>query len=124
MAVLPKQRIKDGKTKPTRYYSHKQETFVAKELGGKVQPNSGATMFAKGDVVLDDWLIEAKTSTKDQLSFAIKKGWLEKNLQESLFIGKPYNALSFNFGPGQNNYYVIDEQTFKQCVELLHKYVV
>lgn len=124
MAVGLKQRIKDGQTKPTRYYSHKQEAKVAEELGGKVQPNSGAVPFDKGDVVLDKWLIEAKTSTTDKLSFAIKKGWLEKNIQESLFMGKPYSALVFNFGPGQENYYVIDEQTFKEFLELQQKNVV
>ena len=124
MAVGLKQRIKDRQTKPTRYYSHKQEAKVAEELGGKLTLNSGATPFQKGDLLTDQWLIEAKTSTTDKLSFAIKKGWLEKNIQESLFMGKPYSALVFNFGPGQENYYVIDEQTFKEFLELQQKNVV
>lgn len=31
-------------SRPTRYYSKKQENLIAKELGGKRQPNSGAAM--------------------------------------------------------------------------------
>ena len=34
----------------TRHYSKKQEKRVAKNLGGKVNANSGATGFYKGDV--------------------------------------------------------------------------
>ena len=47
--------------KPTRFFSKNQEKQVAKNLSGKVIPNSGATAFAKGDVALDNFLIECKT---------------------------------------------------------------
>ena len=41
-------RNKEGqKATPTRVYSKKQETAVAKSVGGKVQKNSGATLFDK-----------------------------------------------------------------------------
>ena len=102
--------------KPTRYYSTKQETEVAKALNGKRTPNSGATMFNKADVTTDNWLIECKTCVKDQKSFSIKKEWIEKNTQESCFMGKPYTAISFNFGPNSENYYIIDEITFKELL--------
>lgn len=107
-------RKKDGKDKPTRFYSNKQEKHVAKELNGKQQPNSGATTFKKGDVCADDWLIECKTCTKLKDSFSIKKEWLEKNLRESVLVGKEYNALAFNFGPNEKMYYIIDEKTFEE----------
>lgn len=105
------------KDKPTRYYSDKQEKSIAKAIGGKQTANSGAGMFAKSDVSTDEWIFEAKTCTTDKESFSIKKAWLDKNLQESVFMGKKYNALVFNFGPGQKNYYVIDELTFKELIE-------
>ena len=124
MAIQVRQRVREDNKKPTRYYSSKQEKEVAKELGGKTTLNSGATSWQKGDIIVDNWMIECKTCTTDKLSFAIKKGWLEKNLQESLFMGKPYTALAFNFGPGQENYYIIDEPTFKEFLELQHKNVV
>ncbi|GAG11741.1 unnamed protein product, partial [marine sediment metagenome] len=59
-------------------YSNAQEKKVAKALGGKKVPNSGATAFNKGDVVLKDWLIECKTSATPKKSFSVKKEWLEQ----------------------------------------------
>jgi len=101
--------------KPTRFYSNRQEKHIAKELGGKKVANSGATAFNKGDVVLNDWLLEAKTKTSPTNSFSIKKEWLLKNKEESYAMRKSYNALVFDFGDG-NNYYVIDEKTFKEVL--------
>lgn len=119
MAMGVVERNKDGKKKSTRFYSSKQEKKVAKNLKGFVTPNSGATPFIKSDILLDDWCIEAKTKTKDSDSMSIKKEWLEKNLQESLFMGKKYNALVFSFGPNSKNYYIVDEDTFKEFIETL-----
>ena len=107
----------DGESKPTRYYSSQQEKTVAKSLGGKRQPNSGATMFAKGDVVADSWLIECKTRTQPSDSISIKKSWIEKNSVEALFLSKPFNAIAFNFGPNEENYYIIDEDMMKFLME-------
>ena len=107
--------------KPTRYYSSEQEKSVAKNLGGKRQPNSGATMFAKGDVVADNWLIECKVKTTHSDSMSIKKSWIEKNATEALFLGKPFGAIAFSFGPGEENYYIIDEDTMVLLIKLLEK---
>lgn len=44
MAVGVRQRQKEGEpAKPTRWYSSKQEKDVAKAVGGRQTPNSGAT---------------------------------------------------------------------------------
>lgn len=114
-----RERHREGEKKPTRYYSNKQEDQVAKSLGGKTTKNSGATLFQKGDLTLDNWLIEAKTKTSNSESMSIKKEWLSKNLSESLFMGKKYNALVFSFGPDEDNYYIIDEYLFKELVYYL-----
>ena len=99
--------------KPTRYYSKKQEKKVAKATGGKRQANSGATAFAKGDVITRNWLIECKTKTKDCKSFTIKEDWLLKNEEEAFAMGKNNSALCFDFGPSANKrYYVISERLF------------
>lgn len=98
---------------PTRYYSKKQEKKVAKTLNGKRQPNSGATPFAKGDIVTTNWLIECKTKTRDSSSFTIKEDWLLKNEEEAFAMGKNNSALCFDFGPSANKrYYVISERLF------------
>lgn len=105
--------------RPTRFYSDKQEKQVAKAVGGKQTANSGATAFVKGDVLLDDWLIECKTCTSEKKSFAIQQEWLSKNAQEAFAMGKSFSAVAFNYGPGAPNYYVIDEKTFKRLLTLL-----
>lgn len=107
--------------KPTRYYSKKQEDTIAKNLGGQRVKNSGATMFAKSDVLLENFCIEAKTKTSPSQSISIKKEWLEKTAEESLMMAKPYSALAFNFGPGEKNYYIIDEYLFELLLDKLDK---
>ncbi len=111
------QRDKDGKKEPTRFYSKKQENDLAKHFEGERVKNSGATKFAKGDVTLDKWLLEAKTKMTPSKSMTIQKEWLEKNNQEALFMGKPYSALAFNFGPDEKNYYIINEELFDFLVQ-------
>lgn len=108
----------EDNTKPTRYYSSTQEKSIAKAVKGSVTKNSGATMFQKGDVITDKWLIEAKTCTSDKKSFSLKEEWFRKNKQEMVFMGKDYSTVVFNFGPNKPNYYVIDELTFKELLEL------
>lgn len=105
------------RVRPTRYYSRKQETQIAKEVSGRTTANSGATTFQKGDVVTADFLIEAKTKTEPCKSFSIKKEWLEKNEEEAFAMGKTHSALAFNFGEGEPNYYIISEKEFKEYLE-------
>lgn len=101
-------------SKPTRYYSKKQEKKVAKATGGKRQANSGATAFQKGDIITDQFLIECKTKTKDCSSFTIKEDWLLKSEEEAFAMGKNNSALCFDFGPSANKrYYVISERLFQ-----------
>lgn len=102
--------------KPTRHYSKIQETAVARVLGGERTLNSGATPFEKSDIKVRNFAIECKTRTTPSDSISIKKDWLEKNSKEALFNGKKYSALAFNFGPGEPNYYIIDEYLFQQLI--------
>lgn len=105
--------------KPTRFYSNKQEKQVAKAVGGRQVPNSGATPFNKGDVKTAQFLIECKTSVTEKRSFSVKKDWLLKNKEEAFAMGKDYSVLVFNFGPDSENYYVIDERLFKRLKEVI-----
>lgn len=123
MAFGVKERVKEtDKPKPTRWYSSKQEKEVAKTLGGKCTSNSGATDFGgKGDILLDNFLLECKTKTTPSNSISIKKEWFEKNTREAVFMGKPYSALVFNFGPGGENYYIINEELFEILTNKIKK---
>lgn len=107
-----------SKVKPTRYYSKKQESAIAKRLDFKRQPNSGATPFLKGDLIGHDFLIECKTKTSASSSISIRRDWLIKNKEEAFSMGKTHHALAFDFGAGET-YYVIDELHFKLLIDLL-----
>ena len=107
--------------KSTRYYSNRQEKQIAKALGGKQSSNSGATPFQKGDVKTSVVLIEAKTTTSPKSSFSIKKDWLLKNKEEAFAMNRQYSALAFNFGPDEENYYIIEEKLFKKLLNFLQE---
>lgn len=87
-------------------------------MSGKQTANSGASAFSKGDVKADNWLIECKTLTEPKKSHTIKREWLEKNAEEAFAMNKPYNALAFDFGDG-DNYFIVDAKTFKKIVDIL-----
>jgi hypothetical protein len=113
---MPQRRIREDKIQPTRHYSTKQEKQVASKFDGSRTLNSGATPYQKGDISLENFLLECKTKVKHSESITIQKEWLEKNEKEALFMGKPYSALVFNFGPNETNYYVIDEYLFETLI--------
>ena len=106
--------------KPTRFYSSRQEKTVAKNINGKVVPNSGAIRFGAGDVQTNNVLIECKTCTKPQNSFSVKKEWITKNREEAFAMGKSYSAVVIDFGDGEQHY-IISERMFKQWLESLDK---
>lgn len=99
----------------TRAYSSKQEKRVAKRLGGKVNSNSGATDFYKGDIRTQEILIECKTTTKEVKSVSIKKAWLDKLDEEKFSMGKYHSALAFDFGDGKD-YFIINADLMELVV--------
>lgn len=100
----------------TRKYSSTQEKGIAKKIHAKVQANSGATAFQKGDLLTADFLIECKTKVAESESVSIKREWLDKLQEERFAMNRPYAALAFNFGGLGNpkNFYIIDEALFQQ----------
>lgn len=110
----------------TRYYSDLQEKSVCKELNAYQQPNSGAGKFRKGDVLHlpTNTLIECKTCVSDKDSFSIKKEWIKKNKEEMRAQRLSYNCIAFNFGPGQENYYIIDSELMKFLLDKLEEEIM
>lgn len=103
----------------TRYFSNKQEQYVAKLLGGHTVSGSGSPHFCGGDVRIgNEWLIECKTSMKPKESFSVKKEWIEKNERERMDLQIPYSTLVFQFEEDGTNYFVLDEKTFKKMKEV------
>lgn len=121
MAIELCERHREGEKVPTRARSKVQETHVAKVTGGTRNPNSGATDFSgKADVNLDNlFSIECKTKMESSKSMTIKKEWVEKLKQETVFDGNKEWAIAFNFGPNEPCYYVIDENLFIMLCEVL-----
>ena len=106
----------------TRWFSSKQEQYVAKQLGGIVQPNSGAAHHTAGDVIIPETMvIECKTTTKENAkSWTIKQEWLQQNERERLDLMLPHSALAISTDPsGENNLYVINENLMKLLVKQL-----
>ena len=108
----------------TRYASNIQEKRIAGKLGGNVSSNSGAGLFNKGDIVVDDasLLIECKTCMEPKKSFSIKKDWIEKNKEEAFRLRLDNHAIAFNFDyQDKKDYYIIDDKLMKFLVEKLRK---
>lgn len=102
----------------TRDFSDFQEKHIAKITGGKVQSNSGGTRFGGGDVHTHKFLIEAKTPTKNQNSFAIKLEWLLKMQEQAFEQGKSESVLAFRFHPDAlHDFYVLNERQFLEYLE-------
>lgn len=103
------------RTRPTRFYSNRQEKAVAKSINGKQIANSGAANFVGGDVQNDNFLIECKTTMSEhKKSFSIKEEWLLKISEEAIGMRKQGAALCFDFGEQSNRYYIISEKMFKR----------
>lgn len=111
--------IKEGS--PTRTFSKRQETAVAKTVGGTRTPNSGATLFGgKSDVHIDKLInIECKTKMTKSKSISLKAEWFDKMMKESIFDGTKYSTLAFNFGPDEEMHYVINEELFLILLDAL-----
>lgn len=97
----------------TRDYSDRQEKHIAKVTGGRVQSNSGGTKFGGGDVHTNKFFIEAKTPTKEQISFTIKKEWITKMREQAYEQGKEEAVLAFRFDPNTDiDLYVLSQRQF------------
>lgn len=108
----------------TKYWSSRQEAYIAKKFGGYQSVNSGAGKFAGGDVVLPKvkCLVECKTATTEKSSFSIKKEWLEKIKQECFAKRQDNYVLAFNYGATDSpNYFILDEVQFSRYLDYLEK---
>jgi len=77
-----------------RCHGTNSERLVAKRLGGRTRPASGALEGCKGDVELNTYLLEAKSTIHKSMS--VKLDWLLKIEAEALAEQK-MPALSVTF---------------------------
>lgn len=88
------------------------EKVLAKYLGGKRQPFSGARWTEKGDIETPDFLIEVKTTAKE--SYALKLSVLKKIELEALHRYKRPALISVI---SDHPYAVVPLRVFKMLVE-------
>lgn len=81
----------------------------------KVQPNSGATPFAKGDVVDDLMVLECKTTMEPKKQFTVKKEWMDEIKSEQFQMKKEFSGVVFDFGQDPR-YVILTENDFLKLI--------
>jgi len=75
--------------------SARQERQVARSVGGKVQPGSGSSPRARGDVKSSEELIEVKYTDRD--SFSIRKAVWTEHVRRARVQGRePVMVIKFD----------------------------
>jgi hypothetical protein len=117
----------------TKDFSNLQEKRIAKTLGGRTQPASGALPLAskKSDVQVsssENWklLVSAKTSMvkthqAGKRSFTLKKEWLEEVKHQASEGGYDIGVVSVSFD-NRKDYYITEDIDFRNIVDALHDY--
>lgn len=108
---------KSSKVKSKSYIkktSIKQEKKLAKDLGAKQSPQSGAQETSPNDMILGNYVIESK-ATKGK-SINLKKEWLDKVKQSPINYGK-IPTLVLDFTKSGDRYILMDEKDFKRIVK-------
>ena len=100
----------------------KSEKTLARRLNGKQTPGSGNMAGSKGDVVLKDFLVEAKSTIHNSLG--VKLDWLFKIMGEAQMVGKkPALAVTFTSDKGVakigGKWIMIVESTFNRMKSAL-----
>jgi len=112
--------LRRAETKDKGVAGRAAEKSLAQRLGGRLTPGSGAIAGAKGDVKVEEFLVENKSSMSD--SFSVKKAHLHKVYQEALETAK-YPALAFQFVNGdgkstkKDRWVCIPEAAFQELVK-------
>lgn len=117
----------------TKKFSNMQEKRIAKKLGGKTQPASGALPIAslKSDVKVTnskDWkvLVSAKTSMVKNYqvgkrSFTLKKEWLEEVKHQAFEGGYDFGVVSISFD-NRKDFYIVEDVDFENMLKALKEY--
>jgi hypothetical protein len=94
--------------------SIKQEKRLAKDLGAKRTPMSGAKDTSPADMLLGNYVIESKATNKD--SIVLHKEWLDQLKQSPINFGK-IPTLVLDFTNTSDRYIVLDEADFKKIIK-------
>jgi hypothetical protein len=106
---------------PSIKHGNKAETHLAKRLGGRLTPASGAMVHDKADIKVDGFRIESKSTIKDTMR--LEYGWFNKVSGEALTYGEiPALAVQFVNGNGtprrNGSFVMVRERDFLDLMEL------
>ena len=108
-----KEKPKVKRTNDNKRKSVKQEKRLAKVLGAKRTPQSGAQDTAPTDMIVGNYIIESKATKGKSLS--VKEEWLSSLKASPMHMGKiPTLILEF---PEQRRYVVIAEEDFNNIIK-------
>ena len=98
--------------------AQKREKKLAKEEGGRLQPNSGSLWGAKGDVKLEHFLVDSKTTKHSKFRMTITI--MEKLREEAYMMEDRLPALEViledDYGQA---YYAVDEYTWQTLISAM-----
>lgn len=102
-----------GKTNDIKKRSIKQEKNLAKDIGAKRTPKSGAEATDPSDMIKGKYVIESKATSKKSIN--LKKEWLEQLKCSPINYGKiPTLIIEFS---KDNRYVILDIEDFKRIIE-------
>jgi hypothetical protein len=105
----------------TNGHGKASEKRLAKSMGAKLTPNSGAMRSSKGDMKKGNFLIESKSTI--HLSMSVEQAWLTKINNEAMNCGKmPALTVSFVTSdgkprPGTNEWVMVPKSVFLELTE-------
>jgi len=94
--------------------SIKQEKKLAKEIGAKLTPQSGAQDTSPADMIKGNYVIESKSTKGDSLS--VKREWLDQVKQSPINYGK-IPTLILDFTKTNDKYVVMDIKDFQKLIK-------
>jgi len=90
----------------------KQEKRLSEKLGAKLTPQSGAQDTSPGDMILGNYIIESKSTSKKSIS--LKQEWLNQ-LKQSPINYKKIPTLILEFSK-QEKYVILDFDDFQRII--------
>lgn len=109
-----KKKIKKSIKNQIKKKSVKQEKKLAKDLGAKRVPQSGAQATSPNDMVLGNYVIESKATGGKSIS--LKNEWLSQVKQSPINFGK-IPTLVLEFTKTRDRYVVMDIKDFKKIIK-------
>ena len=94
--------------------SIKQEKKLAKEIGAKRTPQSGAQDTSPADMIKGNYVIESKGTKGDSIS--VKREWLNQVKQSPINYGKIPTLIS-DFTKTNDKYVVMDIKDFLKLIK-------